>query len=406
MRKLFFLLLCIWETLNAQEWPSMVCYNTVNLNIVKERIKYNDLYYKDAFDSLINEASQLLSFIPNPVVNKRLMPPSGDKHDYLSIAPYFWPNELTSDGMPWIPKDGVVNPMSRGDDTDFSRTSEMFDALDKLSLAYIFSCEKKYLIKAQEIVDVWFVSPETKMNPNTNYGQSVPGGIEGRPLGIIEWGIGSLITSIQLLKHEKISSDSFNRKVDEWLEKYLYWLLNSKLGKEEDAQPQNHGNWYDYKVLTLQLYLRHIKEAKEHISLISKKRIENQISLDGAQPYELRRTKSVYYSEMNLRAMTLIAELAKQVGIDLWNYRAPNGQSIDLAYDWLRPYVYGDKEWSWKQITPGGIPAAMDTRMKPLFSIGSTLKGEYLYEPNKGYHNTLNYIQRLKYPPLKDLINE
>lgn len=394
---------CIFTTLNAQEYPSFVCYNVANLNTVKEKIKQNDMYYKEAFDTLIREAERLLLHVPNPVVNKSLIPPSGDKHDYLSIAPYFWPNEVTPDGMPWIPKDGVVNPMSRGDDTDFSRTSKMFNALDKLSLAYFFSCEKKYLIKIQEIINVWFVSPETRMNPNTNYGQSVPGGIEGRPLGIIEWGIGSLITSIQLLKHEKFCSDSFCEEVDKWLENYLYWLLNSKLGKEEDAQPQNHGNWYDYKVLTLQLYLGYFEEAKERISQISKKRIENQLSLDGSQPYELRRTKSVYYSEMNLRAITLIAELAKQVGIDLWNYRASHGQSIDLAYDWLRPYVYGDKEWSWKQITPGGVSAAMETRMKPLFSIGSTLKGKYLYVADKEYHKKLDYMLRLKYPRLKDL---
>ena len=32
-----------------------------------------------------------------------LLPPSGDRHDYMSVAPYFWPNPNTSSELPVYP---------------------------------------------------------------------------------------------------------------------------------------------------------------------------------------------------------------------------------------------------------------------------------------------------------------
>ena len=92
---------------------------------------------------MIAEANEELSKIVNPVTNKTQVPPSGDKHDYMSIAPYRWPNPETEDGFPWIVKDGEINPMTRGDNTDQVRLSEMFGGLSKLSMACYFSGEVK-----------------------------------------------------------------------------------------------------------------------------------------------------------------------------------------------------------------------------------------------------------------------
>ncbi|MEI9974387.1 MAG: alginate lyase family protein [Ignavibacteriota bacterium] len=39
---------------------------------------------------------------PYSVVQKSRVPPSGDKHDYLSQAPYWWPDPAKPDGLPYI----------------------------------------------------------------------------------------------------------------------------------------------------------------------------------------------------------------------------------------------------------------------------------------------------------------
>ena len=47
---------------------------------------------------------------PFSVVDKAILPPSGDRHDYLSIGPYWWPNPDTADGRPYVRRDGQVIP--------------------------------------------------------------------------------------------------------------------------------------------------------------------------------------------------------------------------------------------------------------------------------------------------------
>jgi hypothetical protein len=44
-----------------------------------------------ALKKLIADADKALAVTPPSVVRKTKVPPSGDKHDYMSIAPYFWP---------------------------------------------------------------------------------------------------------------------------------------------------------------------------------------------------------------------------------------------------------------------------------------------------------------------------
>jgi hypothetical protein len=43
-------------------------------------------------------------------MDKSFVPPSGDKHDYVSLTPYWWLNPDTSNGLPYVYRDGHVNP--------------------------------------------------------------------------------------------------------------------------------------------------------------------------------------------------------------------------------------------------------------------------------------------------------
>ena len=43
-------------------------------------------------------------------MDKGELPPSGDIHDYLSLAPYRWPDPSKKDGLPYIGRDGRPNP--------------------------------------------------------------------------------------------------------------------------------------------------------------------------------------------------------------------------------------------------------------------------------------------------------
>src|ERR1700737_604409 len=46
---------------------------------------------------------------PFSVMQKTVVPPSGDKHDYMSQAPYFWADPTKPNGLPYIRHDGERN---------------------------------------------------------------------------------------------------------------------------------------------------------------------------------------------------------------------------------------------------------------------------------------------------------
>ena len=123
---------------------------------VKLRIGHDD-YYRQALDKVVARADEFLQMDPDPVVNKTQLPPSGDVHDYLSLGPYWWPDPDTVGGLPWIRRDGEVNPMTRGPHTDKLRLSKMFSAVEHLSIAYYYTDSEAYADKAIDLIDTWFV---------------------------------------------------------------------------------------------------------------------------------------------------------------------------------------------------------------------------------------------------------
>jgi hypothetical protein len=185
----------------------------------------------EAYNELIVIADKELNKKTNSVTNKTQTPPSGDLHDYISIAPYRWPNPDTDDGFPWIVRDGVINPMSRGNNTDKVRLSEMFYALDNLSMAYYFSDDVKYAVKAKSIIETWFIDEATKVNPNINYGQGIPGEVEGRRAGMIEWrSISTVVNTIQLLASKNVLNEEELQVLNTWFLSYYTWVKTNKMG--------------------------------------------------------------------------------------------------------------------------------------------------------------------------------
>jgi hypothetical protein len=276
------------------------------------------------------------------VINKTLTPPSGDKHDYMTTAPYYWADPAKADGLPWIRRDGEVNPASRGRDTDKSRQGDFFAAMADLNLAYAFTGDARYGKKIEGLLQTWYIDPKTRVNPNIDFGQAVPGLNDGRPFGIIEWNdVSEVVTAVELTHAAGVLSESDTQAMNDWLGRYLDWLQTSKNGREEDATKNNHGSWYDYQAVGLMLHLGRTADAKAHVEAAKTKRIAVQFSADGAQPHENERTKSVDYNSMNLRALTHVTWMGRKVGVDLLDYKTADGRSLSAAFSYLIPYALG-----------------------------------------------------------------
>ena len=320
---------------------------------VKARLAARDESLKPALKALVNEADKALTTPPPSVVEKDKVPPSGDRHDYMSTAPYFWPDPAKPDGLPYIRHDGKVNPESRDDGFDHGRIGLMGETVETLALAYYFTGNEAYAERAAKCLRVWFLDPATRMNPNLNFAQAVPGENTGRGTGILEGRhIAVAADAAQLLAGSPAWTTKDKTEFKAWLETYLNWLLTSKNGRAEAGSRNNHGTFYDVQAVELALVLGKPDLAKQICEAAQQKRIAVQIAPDGKQPLELERTAALGYSHFNLEALFMLATLSEHVGVDLWHCRLPNGKNaLAIALDFLLPYVADPaKKWPYEQI--------------------------------------------------------
>jgi len=279
------------------------------------------------------------------------MAPSNDPHDYISQAPYWWADPEKADGKPYIRKDGKRNPEIYLLH-DRSQLGEMSSTVKKLALAYYYSKNQKYALRAQILLKTWFIDPATRMNPNLNFGQYVPGLNDGRGIGIIETvGLINIPDAVTLLAGSKIDPEVI-AGVKKWFVNYTDWLLNSENGKSEHSQTNNHGTNYDLQVADFAMFTGNNNLAKQVINTITIPRIDVQFTPEGAQPLELARTKSWDYTNMNLDAWCKLAVLSERLGIDLWQRKGKDGRGIEAAVKWLIPFASGEKPWTTEQIGP------------------------------------------------------
>ncbi len=346
----------------AGKLPKVFALDPQILTVAKQRVLAGDPLLKPALDRLRRDADKSLRVKSGSVMDKTKTPPSGDKHDYMSLAPYSWPNPSKPDGLPYINRDGEVNPETKtiSDHTEMSKT---ISAVDTLALAYYFTGHEPYAEKAAALIKGWFLDPATKMNPNLNYAQAVLGRSDGRGTGIIDVvGLIHLVDSIGLLDGSKAWTPELQHGMEGWFRAFNQWMLTSKNGLDEAKSANNHGSWYLAQTAAYALFTGDQATARKQVEA-GKKNIAAQIELDGRQPLELKRTKSYMYSLYNLDALFILAELGRRVNVDLFQYRSQDGRSLQAALDFVAQYFPDPKGWPAKQIEPIKQP---DTKLAGL----------------------------------------
>jgi hypothetical protein len=334
----------------ADPTPRLFQSDGRDLAKAKQRLA-DDKQLAVAVAELRNRADKDLKLEPLTIVNKPQAPPSGDKHDYVSMAPYFWPNPDKPDGLPYIRRDGKVNP--ERDKYDAPLLRRMSNTVSELALTYYLTGQERYAEHAGILLRTWFLDAKTRMNPNLNFGQFIRGVNEGRGNGIIDTvSLLDVVDAVGLLEGSKEWNKDDQAGMKQWFRDYLEWLRTSKNGKEEAAAANNHGSWYDVQAVTFALFIGDEDAAKKLLEEAKSKRIARQIEPDGKQPLELKRTKAFDYSLVNLRALFALATLGDRVGVDLWHFETKDGRSVRKGLEWMIPYALGEKKWEAEQITP------------------------------------------------------
>lgn len=361
-------------------------------------MKKNPVKYSKALAVLVSDAEEIKKEKIHSVIEKDSIPASGDKHDYMSLRPYFWPDPEQKDGLPYIKKDGEINPetYSISDKRYFqSMPSKIFT----LALCYFYTGDDSCADKAAEFLKVWFVDKRTAMNPHLKYAQVWKGVNDGSTSGIIDGRNIILLTdALPLLDESKSYTVSVKKPTEEWLGKYAQWLFESDNGKREAKAKNNHGTWYEADLAALFIFLGRNAEAEKIFRRAMTTRIPSQFKPGGLQPEELKRTKALWYSVFNIKGYFLLAHEGERFGIDIWNFKTNEGRCVKEALDYLMPYMTGESEFPYKQIVRFDASEFTDVFMDAWVQYGDV---RYLNAARRSVKEFQSSRQRLLYPGIE-----
>lgn len=342
--------LALISAVQAAEVPRTFVMRGPDLVAARARLAEGDVRLAGVVAQLRSEADALLEVPPASVMDKTRVAASGNRHDYFSQAPYWWPDPTKPNGLPYWRDDGKTNPESKAG-TDSIALRRTCEAVQTLGLAYWFSHDERYAQKAAKLTRVWFLDAATRMNPHLEFAQAIPGINPGRGIGIIETSrLVAVTDGLALLAGSPAWSAKDATEMAAWLSDYFHWLTTSKNGLEEAHAEgvfagNNHGSWYDAQAVNLALVLGRTDEAKRRLLAVTRERIARQIEPDGRQLLELARTKSLNYSLFNLEALAQLGRLGEHVGVDLWKFSTADGRSLRAAVRFLAPYADPAKAW-------------------------------------------------------------
>ncbi len=301
-----------------------------------------------AIAALRKEADALVDAAPVTVTDKTTPAPSGDVHDYVSLSIYWWPDPAKPDGLPYLQKDGQIDPESA--DTrryDAAKLNRMVSAVESLGLAAYVTADARYADATARWLRMWFLDERTRMNPSMRYAQIIPGRPEPRGTGIIDSRqFMRAVDASLLIEGTAAWSAADAAGLRAWFGQLADWLSTSPQGKMEGSSKNNHGTWYDAQLADFSLFAGRDAIVRDIFAKINS-RVTTQIGADGSQPLELARTRSYHYSAFNLLAFSILGDLAPAAGVDVWHGTGPG---LRAAIDFLLPYVNGARTWPYPDI--------------------------------------------------------
>ena len=260
----------------------------------------------------------------------------GGPHDYFSEGDYWWPDPKNPGG-PYIRRDGLSNPQNFNDHRE---------ALIRLSLhvpaltaAWLITKDRRYADHANTHLRAWFVTPDTRMNPNLEHAQAVFGVNQGRGTGIIDTiHLTEVAQSAALLMKAGLLPDG----VRAWFVEYLQWITTSKNGIEERNATNNHGSCWVMQVAAFASFT-----GDEKVLAFCRERyrsalIPKQIAANGSFPLELARTKPYSYSLFNL---DILATCCHILADGLWEAKTAGGQSLRDSVAFYAPFIADKAKW-------------------------------------------------------------
>ncbi len=312
-------------TLKAEFKHPGLFLDSSEIQEILTRVEAGEQPWKQAHDALMQAAAGALG-----QKNLSVTYQGSTGNDYYTEQPYCgWTTARSPCGSSCC--DGKINPQA--DRADYQAVADLSRSVRNLGLAFAFTGEARYADKAIALLRNWFLHPTSRMNPKITNNQSqielyisMPGVFYGADL---------------IWNHSG-------------------WLPNEREGFQkwvgtfmEDVKVRSHGtNYENWRLVLLSsgAFMSGDSALLHSAFDIWKTRIADQMNSKGEMIKELDRTKSLDYSTYAVNAMVQTAEIARHQGVDLYNYRLPDGRGLELTLDFHAPFILNPSRWIHPQI--------------------------------------------------------
>lgn len=295
-------------------------------------------------DRILNAASNALLLAPVTITKFPAKLSSGGPNDFYSNADYWWPNPNTTNGLPYAEHDGESNPGNFNKHRECIR--QLGDAVAALGAAYKITGDDKYAKKAAGLLRVFFLDPQTRMNPNLQFAQAVPGVATGRSYGIIDTlHLIEIPRAVEAMEKSPAFPPEVLAGLKKWFADYVEWLTTSKNGITESNATNNHAVAFWLQVAVFAQFTGDEKDLAECRRRYEEVFVSKQMAAAGSFPRELGRTKPYGYSIFQLDNMATLCQVLSTPDNDLWNFAVPDGRGIRKAMEFLYPYLADKSKW-------------------------------------------------------------
>lgn len=320
-----------------------------------EKMKKENTVSDEVLNTLREAADKWMGSPSLNVVARKMKAPTGNPHDYASIGSYWWPNPDTTDGLPYVRRDGEVTPAAKDQVTHRNMADKVFD----LAMAAYYFEDEKYAREAEKALYDWHLNPETYMTPHATYAQSIPGICDGRGIGIIDFVYSyKVFDAAAILEALGWIAEDTMAGLMQWYRDFTDWLLTSENGLTEECELNNHGTFYDVLILSAAIFTGREALINKICTTSYERRFIKQTEENGAQPLELARTMGMHYSLANARALFLIANMARRYGHDeYWGIDPLRGVCIARStVDYIYPYAKDPESFPYQEINYSSVP--------------------------------------------------
>jgi hypothetical protein len=271
---------------------------------------------------------------------------SGDRHNYESLATYYWPNPANPSG-PYVARDGEQNPET--DKYDFPRLLALASDCAALGKAFFLTGNDVYYNRLCRQLDAWFIDEATRMNPHFSFSQFIPGvnGNKGTPGGVLDaYWLMDVLESIQLTDYTRSLGRKRMRALKIWFNDLATWMVESENGRRAAQFGNNHAIAYQGTLLGIYLFAGKGRGQRTAIKAFGQLVVE-QINEDGRMPNELKRNNALTYSVFNLNHILDVCTMAHAAGL-----KVPEEASsrIDASCSYLSTFIGHRERFPYKEI--------------------------------------------------------